>query len=208
MFSIVFLLSCQKSELEFSCEPVINDYVIRHMEELSKITVTELTSYDFQLQKAIFNSWDYQKKRSAWIDKLQYVLGSIPLTEPESAHIQKLMAHITEDYFLKETIDNNLESRSLFASEWINYSINELGWSKQFIAFLVYRLYTEQSQLESELSMLKSFSRSIKTNSEPGNCNCNFSVDFCGTSLCRTGICTIITGCGWLWSMSCDGSCF
>jgi hypothetical protein len=209
VFTIVFLLSCQKSEFEFSCDPVINEFVIEHLEELSGITVYELASYDLQLQKAIFNSWDYQKKRSAWIDKFHYVLIQIPFTESENAHIQKLITNINEDYFLKENIEKNLEIRSRFAAEWINYSINDLGWSNQFIAFMVYRLYTDQSQFNSELSMLRSIGTTIKTDSESGDCDCNVSVDFCGNSICRSSACTTIsTGCGWLWSMSCDGNCY
>jgi hypothetical protein len=207
VFIVVFLFSCQKSEFEFSCDPVINEFVIEHREELSAITVHELASNNLQLQKAIFNSWDYQKKRCAWIDKFQYVLIRIPFTESEKAHIQELIAHIDEDYFLKENIDKNLEIRSRFAAEWINYSINKLGWSDQFIAFMVYRLYTDQSQLNSELSMLRSIVTKIKTDSE-GDCNCNVSVDFCGLSICRSGGCTTSTGCGWLWSMTCDGNCY
>lgn len=208
VFSIVFLLSCQKSEFEFSCDPVINEFVIEHMEEFSKLSVQELLAYELHLQKAIFNSWDYQKKRSAWIDKFHYVLIHMPLTEPENAHIQRLIAHINEDYFLKENIVRNPETRSLFAAEWINYSINDLGWSNQFIAFMVYRLYTDQAQFIPELSMLRSIGTTIKTDSEAGNCSCNVSVDFCDDSSCTSGGCTTVsTGCGWLWSMSCDGNC-
>lgn len=207
VFSIVFLLSCQKSEFEFSCDPVINEFVVEHMEEFSELSVHVLASYDLQLQKAIFNSWDYQKKSSAWIDKFHYVLINMPLTESENAHIQKLIAHISEDYFLKENIERNSETRFLFASEWINYSINDLGWSDQFIAFMVFRLYTDPAQFDSELSMLRSTGSSIRTDSE-GDCSCNVSADFCGNSFCSSGNCTTIsTGCGWLWSMSCDGNC-
>ena len=208
VLTTISFLSCQKSELEFSCDPVINEFIIEHRAELSGITIHELTSYDFQLQRAIFNSWDYQKKRSAWIDKLQQVQVHMAFTESENDHIQSLIAHITEDYFLKENIDNNPKIRSQFAAQWISYSINELGWSKQFVAFMVYRLYTDQSQFDSELSILKLLGKIVKTDSETGDCDCNVSVDFCGNSICSSSGCKISTGCGWLWSMSCDGNCF
>jgi hypothetical protein len=209
VFIVFSLLSCKKSEFEFSCDPVINELVIEHQEELSGLTVNELATYDLQLQRAIFNSWNYQKKRCAWVDKFQYVMIQIPLTESEKVHIQTLIEHICEDYFLSENIEINREIRSRFAAEWVNYSINKLGWSDQFIAFMVYRLYTDQSQLNSELSMLKSIRTTIRTDSETGDCDCNVSVDFCGASNCGSGACsTISTGCGWLWSMSCDGNCY
>lgn len=203
-----FIFSCQQSELEFSCDPVINQFVIKNRQELSSITVQELASYDFQLQKAIFNSWNYQKKRSAWVNKLQYVLIHIPFTELEKAHIESLVEHITEDYFLKYNIEKNLEIRSQFATQWISYSTNKFGWSNQFLAFMVYRLYTNQSQFESELSILKSIGTKVETNAESGSCDCNVSADFCGGIDCHSGGCTISSGCGWLLSMPCDGNCY
>jgi hypothetical protein len=204
----VFILSCQKANLEFSCNPVINEFVIKNRLELSGKTINELATYDLQFQKAVFNSWDYQKKRDAWIEKLNYVLIHIPLKESEIIHIHKLITHISEDYFLKENIEKNREIRSRFAAEWINYSLNELGWSDQFIAFMVYRLYTDQAQFTSELSMLRSISKSLEADSEPGDCTCNVSVDFCGLSICTSTGCRLSTGCGWLWSMTCDGTCY
>lgn len=207
-FITISLFSCQQSELEFSCDPVINKFVIENREDLSKITVHELVSYDHLLQKAIYNSWDYQKKRSVWIDKLQHVLAHISFTEAEIAHIQMLIEHIQPDYFLKENIEMNREVRSLFAKEWIGYSINKLGWSNQFIAFMVYRLYTDQSQFDSELSALRSIDTTVSTNSESGNCDCSVSSDYCGSSSCSSNGCTITSGCGWLWTMPCDGRCY
>jgi hypothetical protein len=205
---VLSLFSCQQSELEFSCDPVINKFVIENQEELSTVTVQELGSYDFQLQKAIFNSWDYQKKRSAWIDKLQYIKIHMPFTDLEKSHIQALIDHINEDYFLEEDFDKNSEIRSQFAFQWISYATSKFGWSNQFIAFIVYRLYTDQSQFDSELSALGQIITTNSADSESGSCDCNVSADFCGGIDCHSGGCSITSGCGWLWSMTCDGNCY
>ena len=85
LFSIVFF-SCQKSEPEFSCDPVINTFVSENREELSRIDIYELTSFEPELQKAVFNSWDYRKKRDAWIDKLCYLLANEEFSETETEH--------------------------------------------------------------------------------------------------------------------------
>jgi hypothetical protein len=200
--------SCQKSEPEFSCDPVINAFVSENREELSQITVIELTSYETELQRAVFNSWDYRKKRNAWIDKFRFVLADENLTIAEIAHIQNLINHIEEDYFLDENIQHNAEARSQFASCWISSATKDLGWSGQFIAFMVYRLYTNQSQFEAELSELNTLNTSVVTNSE-GSCNCSVSADFCGNVRCFSGGCSASSsGCGWLWSMPCDGNCY
>ena len=50
----ILLFSCGQSELEFSCDPVINAFVSENREELSRITVNELTSYETELQRAVF----------------------------------------------------------------------------------------------------------------------------------------------------------
>jgi hypothetical protein len=202
------LFSCQQTELEFSCDPVINKFVIENHDELSNVTVQEVAAYDLQLQKAIFASWDHQKKRGAWIDKLQYVKANTSFTELEKFHIQALIDHINEDYFLKENLDKNSEIRSQFASQWLNYAHNKLGWTDQFIAFMVYRLYTNQAQFDSELSAIRTIGTTVSTNSESGNCTCSVSSDYCGSSTCSSNGCTTSSGCGWLWSESCDGRCY
>jgi hypothetical protein len=208
LFLMLLLLSCHKANLEYSCNPLINELVVKNRPELSGVSINELATYDIQLQRAVFNSWNYQKKRDAWIEKLNYVLIHIPFKEPEMTHIHKLITHISEDYFLKENIEKNREIRARFAAEWISYSMNELGWPDQFIAFMVYRLYTDQAQFTAELSMLSSISRSPVADSEPGDCNCNVPADFCYDSICTSTGCTITTGCGWLWTMPCNGQCY
>lgn len=205
-FSIV-LFSCQQTELEYSCDPVINKFVIEKKAEFSQISVTELTTYEVALQKAVFRSWNPEKKRDAWLDKLHQVLCSISLTKAETDHIQKLIDHLEVGYFLDENIQKNDISRTKFAGEWLNYAIKDLGWSEQFISFMVYRLYTNQSQFDAELTVLKSINVGTSTNSESGSCNCNTSSDFCSGSACHSSGCSTSSGCGWLWSGSCDGSC-
>lgn len=203
--TLFVLLSCKKPPLEFSCDPKVNEFVVENRKEFAKIAVNELVSYNPKVQRAIFNSWDYQKKRRVWLDKLQYVLSHTQLNKLEKDHIEELINHINDDYFKKENINVNNAIQVDFAKKWISYSFNELKWDNEFIAFLVYRLYTDESQFDAERSNLKTTKTSIYSNSE--SCNCNSSIDFCGGA-CSTGSCSITTGCGWLWSMNCNGSCY
>lgn len=206
LFSVI-LFSCQETELEYSCDPVINKFVLENLAEFSKISVIELATYDVAMQKAIFRSWDPEKKRIAWLDKLQYVLCSNSLSPAESNHIQKLVDHLEVGYFLDENIENYHTSRVKFANEWINYAVTELGWTKKFIAFLVYRLYTDKAQLDSEIRILKPLNNKATTNSESEPCNCNTSADFCLGGDCNTNGCSVNGGCGWFLQESCNGSC-
>jgi hypothetical protein len=200
------LFSCQQSEFEFSCDPVINEFVLENRKELSKLPVTTFSDYELPLQKAVYNSWDAQKKRKAWIGKLQHVISFGSFSEPEILHFQKLTDHIHEDYFLESCVREEQASRKRFADEWINYAVSKLGWSDQYIAFLIYRLYTEQYQFDDELSMLTALSASVTMDSE-ASCTCNTSSDFCFGYGCVSNECSITSGCGWLWTEQCNGVC-
>ncbi len=205
----VVLFSCRQTELQFSCDPVIDAYVTNNRLELAQITVTELSGYEVPLQRAVFNSWEPEKKRSAWLGKLNYVLKNEAFNDDEIKHVQKLIDHIQPGYFEENLADEELLEHARFAEEWIGFAQNQLDWPKQFIAFMVYRLYVNRSQLEAELSDLASLKSALSTDSETGNCGCNTSEDFCGTMNCiSTGCTTSSGGCGWLFAKSCNGNCF
>jgi len=206
LFSIV-LFSCQQTDLEYSCDPVINKFVIENKAEFSQISVAQLTTSEPALQKAVFRSWTAEKKRDAWIEKLHEVICTNSFSTAESDHIQKLIDHLEVGYFLDENIKNSHISRAKFANEWLNYAANDLGWSGQFIAFLVYRLYTNHSQFDAELSTLNSDHNEDTVNPGPGSCNCNTASDFCSGPSCHSNGCSTGSGCGWLWSSPCDGNC-
>jgi hypothetical protein len=206
LLSTALLYSCQVTELEFSCDPVINNYVLNNKVALSQITVVECSTYDITLQRAIFNSWSAEKKRDAWINKLNYILKNEKLNTLETIHLQKLITHVEPGYFSNE---NGLDDqKSKFASDWINYASDELKWTGEFIAFIVYRLYVDQTQFDAEISILYDLGLVASTNSE-GSCNCATSSDFCGTYTCQdSGCSSVSSGCGWLWMESCNGSCY
>ncbi len=209
LFSSLILISCEKDQIsEFSCDPCVDEFVKENRLKLSGKGIFELALYDIEVQRAIFRSWDYGKKREAWIEKLLFVMENEGFTTPEASHVQDLIDHITDDYFLADTPPDSLWARSKFAGDWIDYASKELLWPGDYIAFIVFRLYTDISQLHEELSSLKSLQLKAMINSEAGDCNCNTSADFCN-GICYTRDCTILpSGCGWLWSMDCDGNCY
>ena len=203
---MALLISCQQTDLQFSCNPDINQFVIENRQELEQIDVLELSTYDLALQRAIFNSWDYQKKRNAWINKLNYILANGNFNERETNHVQKLIDHVQPEYFLYQDSLKGIYEQ--FANEWISYAFAELNWTEEYVAFMVFRLYTDFSQLNAELSMLSQLKESIDTDAETGDCNCRVSFDYCGNAICNSGECTEVpSGCGFLWSQRCDGLC-
>jgi hypothetical protein len=203
---ILFFTSCKNDVVEFSCDPILNSYISSHKDMLNQITVTELASSDLVFQQAVFRSFDAAKKREIWLEKIQFLMESQNYNEDEYIHLSKLKNHIVENYFTEESIKLFVNERSLFASNWIEYAKNNLGWSNKDIAFIVYRLYTNPIQFEAELNTIISISKEVVTDSE-GGCNCNTSSDFCSGSICNSDNCSISSGCGWVWSESCNGIC-
>ena len=100
----VTFISCEKTELEFSCDPEINEYVIKNKKSLADISLDQLNTYDISLQRAIFNSWDPLKKRSVWLEKLNTVLNKEELNLYEREHLIKLRDHIAPDYFSESNL--------------------------------------------------------------------------------------------------------
>jgi hypothetical protein len=207
---LLFLFSCQKTELQFSCDPEIDAFVTGNLKSLSVLNFSELSDYKLPLQRAIFNSWNAEKKRDAWIDKLYFVLENESFSEAEAMHLQELIDHIYPGYFLEEALQQEKENRSRFAADWIAFASDKLEWPEQYIAFMVYRLYGTFSEMEAELSMLRGLEGAVTTNSESGGCGCSTSSDYCGTSSdCSSGECSSSpTGCGWLFNKPCDGLCY
>ena len=205
---LMLLLSCQKNELEFSCDPLINEFVSQNKKALSLLRIDDFTSYPIDVQRAIFTSWDASKKKEIWIEKLQKVAVADSFDSAEIFHIQDLIDHIKNGYFANEDMNKDSLENVDYARYWINYATVDLGWSKKYIAFMVFRLYTNPEQLDNEFSGLTSLRTNVAVNGETGNCNCSVSSDYCGSSICASGNCTITSGCGWLFSQSCNGLCF
>lgn len=208
LFLIITLTSCEKKEFEFSCDPRINKHVKENKKSFAGISLDELNSYDISLQRAIFNSWDPAKKRSAWVEKLNSILSNEELNYYEQEHLSKLVDHISSDYFSEANLNNKPASHTDFAREWISIAITDLQWKEDYIAYIVYRLYTNSEQFYQEISEINDLNKSITTDTETYNCNCNTSSDFCNTGACSSGDCNFTGGCGWLWSMVCNGTCY
>ena len=207
-FAAISLFACEDSNLDFSCNPDINRYIVKNFDELSQLCPSEIFKNGIPLQRAIFNTWTPDKKREVWHTKLHNLLENHRFSNAERCHVQLLLDHIDKDYFRDLSLKSKSQERSLFAQDWISFAANELGWDNIFIAFMVFRLYDNPAQLDEELSNIASLKTSTNIFSESNSCSCSSSADFCGSAFCNSGNCNDVQGCGWLWSMTCDGLCY
>lgn len=204
----VAFFSCEKNNPEFSCDPGINEYVKNNKKALSAIPLDEFNSYNINLQRAVFNSWDHVKKRDAWLEKFSIIKENEPFSPAEINHINKIEKHISPNYFHMDTLENTVAERSNFAENWMGYAGNELHWSDEYIAFIVFRLYTSPEQIYQELSEINQLNKTITAGTEINDCNCNTTIDLCTIGYCNSGNCNVGEGCGWLMSRVCDGTCY
>ena len=207
LFSVLLFSSCMKDEMEFSCDPMLNDYILTHKFEFVQYTAIDLAASEPLVQQAIFRSFEPAKKREIWLQKIQFLLDNEPYSEAEYIHVKKLLEHVHENYFSKENLELEIGQRSQFANDWIKYAKSNLGWSGRYVAFIVFRMYTNQKQFDTESSVIKTIQQKASASSEEAPCGCNASYDYCESSICNSGNCQISTGCGWMWSETCNGRC-
>lgn len=207
IFSLIFL-SCRQEVLQYSCDPVLNEIVTSHIQEYVQFTVKDLIVYDLHAQQAIFRSYTPEKKREIWLEKIHYLLENEGYSSEEYVHVAKLLELLHENCFNPGTIKAEALQRTQFNASWISYAQNSLGWSEKYIAFVVYRLYTNQTQFEAETKAFLSLKRKAAADSENGDCLCNDSL-FCGlgSSCIDNGCDKISQGCGLLWKYDCVGQC-
>ncbi len=202
----VIIYSCGKEDLKYSCNAEINAIVKSAKIEFSKLVLTEFLEYDIELQKAIFRSFSNEKKREFWLEKLNTLLLNGEYSDYEKKHIEKLITHITVDYF--EVVENDslkLAARIKFENDWKFYALNTLNWDEPEIHFIVNSLCITPDQYAQTISELKE----ITLNYMAGNCTCSTESDYCSDigGFCTVSDCTETSACGWVWSYTCDGHC-
>jgi len=132
----VIIYSCGKEDLKYSCNPEIDAIVKSAKIEFSKLALTEFLEYDIELQKAIFRSFSNEKKREFWLEKLNAILLNGEYNNYGKKHIEKLISHITVDYFETEVNDSlKFASRFKFENDWKSYALNTLNWDGPKIHF-------------------------------------------------------------------------
>lgn len=174
---ILITASCKQQNGYFSCDPILNKYVFPHQTDLELITFKDLTNSDLAFQQAVFRSFDVAKKREIWLQKIQILLDKQNYTEAEYAHVASLLNHLQDEYFAIAINATEANERKQFASDWISKAKITLGWSEKQIAFVVYRLYTNQVQFDAEINAIQV---NVKESIDPnGYCTCNTSSSFC-----------------------------
>lgn len=202
----LILFSCEKDELKFSCNPDIDAIVKSGIVEFSEIKLTEFLEYDIDLQKAIFRSFSADKKRDFWLEKLDSIVVNNKFKTEEIEHINKLVGHISVNYFTTNVDSLEFSQKKKFETEWSAYAKDVLAWDESKIHFIVNSLCITETQYNQIMLELKE----IIIDSISQDCTCSTESDYCSDfgGHCSSASCNITSsGCGWLWSYSCNGAC-
>lgn len=210
LFSIIILglilFSCAKEELKFSCNPEIDAIVKSGFVEFSEISLIDFLEYDIELQKAIFRSFPADKKRDFWLEKLDSIVVKNKFNSVEIEHINKLVGHISANYFAIKLDSLEFSQRIYFEAEWSAYAKDFLAWDESKIYFIVNSLCITENRYSQIILEMKEISLDYIS----GDCTCSTESDYCSDfgGYCSSASCsTTSSGCGWLWSYSCNGAC-
>jgi len=203
----IIIFSCSKEELKYSCNPEINAIVKSGEKEFSQISLSKFLQYDIELQRAIFRSLSKDKRKSFWLEKMDSLLINPRYNDQELVHLEKLALHIKSSYFLNEEADSTMfKQEEDFERNWTDFARKSLKWEEPEIYFITNSLCTNKSQYEQIRLELKEISLSLLSSS----CNCSSESNNCagiGGSDCNINGCIQLSGCGFLWLYTCDGTC-
>ena len=97
LVSLIFLTSCQKHELVYSCDPAINMQVIKNMQQIKDMEAGSWQAInDLEYQRGVYRAFSSEQKLSLWMHKLQNAL-TLTWTDEEKAHIETLISFLSID---------------------------------------------------------------------------------------------------------------
>ena len=212
--------SCKKEHL-YSCDSVIDEWVIENYDELKQLNRESLLSLrSNSYRRAAYRTLSIQKKKDIWKDKY-LELEKLDWTIQEWLHIQKIYSLILLDEEVSilnmDHIENN-DSLLIQIYRWEEYARENLKWTKKQIYAIC---YTPEIVLNRQGDLYYNIDSDVEvlTRSEYGfGCSCSQISSYCDIlehegpdyTYCKTpngGSCVPSEGCGLFWLFTCDGMC-
>lgn len=198
---IMMVVSCRKNELTYSCNSEIDSYVKDNIELFENCNVLALTEYDLGIQKAAYRTYLEESKYDLWVERLDIISLDSMFSSIESQHIQNLTVELYPEIF--EGDSELFNQFIIFYESWEKVALEQLGWDKQLLAYVVSSM---ELNYNSYLESLETLNYSAVTLSQ--GCGCNQTHDFCdGGALCNGSCSSVSGGCGVLWMEDCNGTC-
>lgn len=208
-FGIILLtafavFSCADDELKYSCDPELDKFVIENQSELKSAGITELSTYDDDLQRAAYRSFTPEKKHEVWSEKFTVLASDEQYSEAEQVHITSLQQQLSIELFNPENNEAFIGFMEFYTT-WENTAQNVLNWDNSMLAFVTSSLSLYYSDF---MFGTTTMSPTVPIGGE--ECDCKRSSDACPSGFyCKEVVCNNDSsdGCGILWLEECDGAC-
>ncbi len=197
--------SCQKEKSLYSCDPAIELWVKKSLPVINKMQSSDILKLDPSIQVPVFRAFSSDQRLGVWLNRIDQIL-LLGWTEKERLHLIDLRKSLTAERFSDEVVRDTEKFQKIknYEKEWVNYGINELGWTKAMIGNMFARIDTPNEKINN----LKNgnLNPSIV---DPHECKCSTYDDYCPVlGSCISGGCIITSwGCGLLFGYMCNGNC-
>ncbi len=124
--SFLMMLSCNKKETPtYSCDAVVNTFVISHIDSIQTISRDSLVTLSLPMQYGIFRALTPENKIRIYSEKIVELLSTIdPSVGGDYQHLENLVNLLNPSIYLDTILPNTL-------LVWQAYAKDSLGWSDQ-----------------------------------------------------------------------------
>jgi len=208
LLASLFLANCSKEDLEYSCDPKVNQWVVDNKLKYANISRPEFVQFNMREQIALYRSFTGKQKMKLWNEKINYLLTTQNLPDAEKESLLKLFKFAQPSHF--DDAQGRVEFNT-FASQWEKDVRSQFGWDDRKIFLYTHTLmkideFNEKVAQMAASAKTKSGSKLKSAAAETGDCECYYSI-YCMTSSCVDGNCTQVSGCGIFGNSNCTGSC-
>ena len=210
LMAVFEITSCNRDDLQYSCDPEINAWVLEHRIEYADISRDQLILFDYEQQRGLFASFSPEQKVKIYQSKYHYLMGLNTLSKEEKEWLTIVFQRVTPNIYSskKERLDF-----IDFSEKWTYEVIEKLGWEPVD----VYR-YTHTWMTNDEFEHWLDFKRNQESTSSgstrdvqpklPCECywdiSCLWALNYCEKDEKCT---TTDGGCGVANTTNCNGHC-
>ena len=222
LMAILAITSCNRDDLQYSCDPVINAWTKANIHEIQAMNRADFLNLDDANQRGAYRAMTSEQRIQIWIGKINQVLF-LEWNERERVHIEKLRVFIDENAMLfgRDVYVEYQDIIELEAYKWGDFALNELGWTPELIYAIAGNpndiIQLEQGKVGNVYLHSETIDGVVTKNVTPKTtCDCHWTESnmfMCSNSgencIDReiSGCEMTSFGCGLLWLAPCHGLC-
>lgn len=206
--------SCNKEEINFSCDEVTNNWVKANLDQIQKMDVKEWPSLADSLKIPVYRAFSYKQRIEFWIQRFKSV-KQMKWSKDELKHIEKaenfFYLHL-EMFSNNKLTDTQLNELELFSYTWMNEAIEQFGWTHRTGNLIIGSGYTIKNTevMNDETIPIERRAKDKKISCHCHGGNIIFHSCYADYTICqKTDRCEIGSshGCGAFLAEECDGLC-